>query len=189
MADLSPIGSGLARLLEEWGLAESFRAAAALRDWRALVGAAIAQVARPLRIEGDTLWVAVKSQAWAQELNFQKGVILQRLNERIGRERFHNLRFTVRTQLPMEPALPSAELETPQRKPEDIELTREEQEAIEAQFAQVGDARLRSALIRARLAAKRYEKWCAEQGWRPCRGCGCYHQDPEPLCFLCRGEP
>lgn len=189
MADLRPIGRSLTRLLDEWGLSESFRVASALKAWQELVGHAVAQVARPLRYDGDTLWVGVRSQTWAQELNFQKLLILQRLNERIGHERFRHLRFTVRSNLPSDPNTPTPETATSPTKPSDIEISEAERDAVVRQFAQVADARLRNALIQARLATLRYEKWCAEQGWRQCRGCGCYHQDPDPLCFLCRGEP
>lgn len=189
MADLRPISMGLTRLLDNWGLTDSFRVASALRAWSEIVGPAIAQVARPLRIDKETLWIAVKSQAWAQELNFQKTVILQRLNERIGYERFQNLRFTVRAQLPPARNTPAPDTENPIRKPADIELSETERRDVEELFANVQEERLRTALIHARLASLQYEKWCAEQGWQRCRGCGCYHQDPEPLCFLCRGNP
>lgn len=188
MADLRPIGMELTRLLGTWGLTDSFRVASALRAWHEIVGPAIAQVARPLRIDKETLWIAVKSQAWAQELNFQKPVILQRLNERIGYERFQHLRFTVRAQLLPERNIPPSDTESPPHKPANIELSEIERKAVEESFASVQDERLRTALIRARLASLQYEKWCAEQGWQCCRGCGCYHQDPEPLCFLCRGN-
>jgi predicted nucleic acid-binding Zn ribbon protein len=90
----------LQRLLERLGLDKQLRTYRALMHWDAIVGAHLAQVARPLRIDAHTLWVAVKSHAWMQELTFHKRTILQRLNERVGEERFREVRFTVRAELP-----------------------------------------------------------------------------------------
>ncbi len=96
-------GSALRSLIQKLGLDRQFRTYDALAHWSEIVGKQVAQVARPLRVDADTLWVAVKSHAWAQELNFQKGTILRRLNERAGEERFRELRFVVRANLPSPP--------------------------------------------------------------------------------------
>jgi predicted nucleic acid-binding Zn ribbon protein len=93
-------GDALQRLLERLGLDRQLRTYRALMHWDAVVGVHLAQVARPLRVDADTLWVAVKSHAWVQELTFHKRTILQRLNAHIGEERFREVRFTVRAQLP-----------------------------------------------------------------------------------------
>jgi hypothetical protein len=90
----------LQRLLERLGLDRQLRTYRALMHWDEIVGAQLAQVARPLRIDAHTLWVAVKSHAWMQELTFHKRTILQRLNAQIGEERFREVRFTVRAELP-----------------------------------------------------------------------------------------
>ncbi len=187
MADLQPIGQSLQRLLKRWGVDRQFAVHRALSAWQEIVGAPIARVARPLRTEGDTLWVAVQSQTWAQELNFHKATILQRLNERIGEPVFKNLRLVVRTHLPSAPSIGS-ETDTPKSTPAHISLTEQERAEIAETFRQVSDDRLRWALIRAREASLRFERWCAQQGWRRCPVCQCYYQEEGTPCFLCRGE-
>ena len=166
MRDLQPVGGALQQLLRQLGLERQFRTYDALARWGDIVGKQIAQVARPLRVDADTLWVAVKSHAWAQELNFQKGTILKRLNERAGEERFKELRFTVRASLP--PTLSETELAQ-----------------IESSLASVSDPVLRDALKRAHIASLQYQKHLAQLGWRRCVVCECYHSDDSAVCFLC----
>lgn len=187
MADLQPIGQSLQRLLKRWGVDRQFAIHRALSRWQEIVGATIARVARPLRTERDTLWVAVQSQTWAQELNFHKATILQRLNERIGEPVFQNLRLVVRTQLPPLSQV-AIETEVPQSTPATLSLSEQERAEVAETFKQVTDDRLRLALIRAREASLRFERWCAQQGWRRCPVCQCYYQEEGALCFVCRGE-
>lgn len=49
--------------------------------WHEIVGAKIAQHAKPLKLYGTILYVEVESPIWAQELGFLKNVILGRLKE------------------------------------------------------------------------------------------------------------
>ncbi len=165
MAELRPVGQSLQRLLSKWGLERQFAIRYALSAWEEIVGEPIARVARPLRFENDTLWVAVRTATWAQELSFHKTTILQRLNERIASHLSNsepvlkNLRFVVRNPLPSRFGLGSEEGALPTTTPANIELSQAELEAIANSFADVADERLRTALIRARIASLRYERW------------------------------
>jgi len=177
-------GSALQRLLEQLGLDRQLRTYRALMHWDEIVGAQLAQVARPLRIDAHTLWVAVKSHAWLQELTFHKRTILQRLNERVGEERFREVRFTVRAQLPavFEAAGDEAADEPPA---EPLPLSEAELAEVEANLQGVSDPALRDALRRAQLASLRYQKQLEQRGWRKCPMCGCYHSGDSAVCFLC----
>lgn len=174
--------------MEQLGLDRQYRTYDALAHWSDIVGKQVAQVARPLRVDADTLWVAVKSHAWAQELNFQKRVILQRLNERAGEERFKDIRFTVRANLPSSVFASEGAGTAQGEKPAPAEappVSEAELAQIESRVASVGDPVLRDALRRAQLATLRYQKWLAQQGWRRCVVCDCYHSDDSSVCFLC----
>jgi hypothetical protein len=177
-------GSALQRLLEQLGLDRQLRTYRALMHWDEIVGAQLAQVARPLRIDAHTLWVAVKSHAWMQELTFHKRTILQRLNAQIGEERFREVRFTVRAQLPtvFEAAGDEAADEPPAEPPP---LSEAEIAAVEANLQGIGDPALRDALRRAQLASLRYQKQLEQRGWRKCPMCACYHSGDSAVCFLC----
>lgn len=54
--------------------------------WDAAVGRQIAAKARPVSFRDGTLTVAVVSAPWMQQLTFLKKGILEKLNERLGRE-------------------------------------------------------------------------------------------------------
>ncbi|MFN4034283.1 MAG: DUF721 domain-containing protein, partial [Fimbriimonadales bacterium] len=182
MRELIQAGDALRRLMQQLGLDRQFRTYDALAHWSDIVGKPVAQVARPMRLDADTLWVAVKSHAWAQELNFQKGTILKRLNERAGEERFKEIRFVVRTSLPPALEQASASAQPPASLPN---LSDAETRHIEAMTSGIADPVLRDALARAQTATLRYQKFLAQQGWRRCPVCECYHSDDSTICFLC----
>jgi len=88
---------------------EVLRAAKAqriLKDWPAVVGPALAERSQPDRYDHGTVWVAVESSAWAQELRMRKDTIVKRLAERAGEAGvFQDVRFGVRPIKKDEPIL------------------------------------------------------------------------------------
>ncbi len=187
---VEPIGRWLWDVLRQMGLERPIRAHLALQAWDTLVGEVIARVARPLRFEGGTLWVAVKSNAWAQELNFQKATLLERLNREAGSDCFHEIRFVVRTSLGERAGSdPRGCLDEHRAShPAQMELSPEEREALQRSLASIEEPALRKAIYRAREAALRYQKWRTASGWRQCERCGEWHAESSRLCFLCRQE-
>jgi hypothetical protein len=188
MREMQSVGGALKSLLQKLGLERQFRTYDALAHWSDIVGKQVAQVARPLRLDADTLWVAVKSHTWAQELNFQKGTILRRLNERAGEERFKEIRFVVRANLPRG-AFASGDADATGAvfvaSAGAPTLSETELIPIESSLATVSDPVLRDALKRAQMASLRYQKYLAQLGWRRCAVCECYHCDDSAVCFLC----
>jgi len=184
MRNLEPVENSVWKALTRLGIAEPMRERYVLSRWNQLVGPHIAKSARPMRMEGDMLWVAVKSHSWAQELQMQSVAILKKLNKEAGKKLFTGLRFVVRTRLPAAPVI-TEELEGTEPVLE-IELTPSELESLNRSLQEVEDDRLRDALQAAMEAWQRSDKRHKIQGWRPCERCGCSHNDSEPLCFLCR---
>jgi hypothetical protein len=80
----------LADLLQEGlataGLAGKLREVDIWRHWPEVVGPVVASRAQPLRIINGTLYVTVTSGPWIQELSFLKGMIKEKLNERLRGE-------------------------------------------------------------------------------------------------------
>lgn len=76
-------GDVLDAFLDQKGLKEGVRRHTALLGWDDIVGARIAERARPLEIRGKTLFVDVDGSAWMHELTFLKEDILRKLNERV----------------------------------------------------------------------------------------------------------
>lgn len=89
----TPVGEALGQFLEKSGLAERIEEASVVPEWEQLVGAAIAQVTKPARVSGGTLFVAVRSSAWMMELSMMQGEIIRRLNAGRKRGKIQKIRF------------------------------------------------------------------------------------------------
>lgn len=81
------IDAVLSAFLEQSGLAGRVEQAAVVPEWEQIVGAQIAAVTTPIMISRDgTLFVAVRTSAWMQELSLMEPQLLQALNARTGGE-------------------------------------------------------------------------------------------------------
>ncbi|HEY9449356.1 MAG TPA: DUF721 domain-containing protein [Gemmatimonadaceae bacterium] len=79
------IANVLSSFLEQSGLAARVDQAAIIPEWEQLVGAQIASVTTPVMISRDgTLFVAVRTSAWMQELSLMEPQLLRALNARTG---------------------------------------------------------------------------------------------------------
>lgn len=74
------IGEAVERYLARAGLDERLKQAGVIAEWPELVGPQIAQVTEPQSIAQDgTLFVHVATAAWAQELQLQTPMVLEKL--------------------------------------------------------------------------------------------------------------
>lgn len=81
----SPVGGLVDSLLEKWGVADQVERASIFGEWEDRVGEKLAARARPVRLDGGTLFVEVESSSWMMELQMMKRELLERINA--GRER------------------------------------------------------------------------------------------------------
>jgi len=72
----SVVEAALAKL----GIAERVKRAEVVAEWRRLVGPHIADVAQAVGVKGETLFVAVESAAWRNELSLMRPKLLAKLN-------------------------------------------------------------------------------------------------------------
>ncbi|MFQ5529399.1 MAG: DUF721 domain-containing protein [Gemmatimonadota bacterium] len=79
----------LARL----GIGGRVERARVVANWRELVGPHIADVARPVRIRGGTLFVAVESAAWRNELSLMRPQLMRKLNAGRSEGRIERILF------------------------------------------------------------------------------------------------
>ena len=92
----SPLGDILARVLEQSGLAERVEQASVIPEWPRLVGPTIAAVTEPISISADgTLFVAVKTNAWMNELSLLEPDLLRALNAADDRPRIQRIRMRI----------------------------------------------------------------------------------------------
>jgi predicted nucleic acid-binding Zn ribbon protein len=88
------LGDVLASYLSESGLAERVEQAGVVPEWAALVGPQIATVTEPLAISRDgTLFVAVRTNAWMNELSLLEPQLLAALNAKPGRARVSKIHW------------------------------------------------------------------------------------------------
>jgi hypothetical protein len=123
------------------GLAERLREAEIWRLWPDIVGQTIAARATPLRIINGTLTIAVSSGPWKQELTFLKGMMIEKLNERLGGEVIKEIvlksgqvnRDSVMTPMP------------PEEAPRKRQLTTRQLSFIDEQSAAISNPEIRDA--------------------------------------------
>ena len=90
----SPLGDVLASVLAKSGYADRVEQASVIPEWPALVGPTIAGVTEPLSIAADgTLFVAVRTNAWMNELSLLEPELLRALNARDDRPRIQRIRM------------------------------------------------------------------------------------------------
>ena len=90
----TPLGDVVASFLEQKGLAGRVEQASIIPEWPELVGPQIAAVTEPRSIAADgTLFVAVKTSAWMNELSLLEPELLTRINRRLPQHRVRKIRW------------------------------------------------------------------------------------------------
>jgi predicted nucleic acid-binding Zn ribbon protein len=74
----------LGQVLERHGVHKSVQRMAILELWPDIVGEKLAEVTKVKGVDGDALFVEVRSSAWLMELSMLKGVVLERVNARLS---------------------------------------------------------------------------------------------------------
>lgn len=80
-------------MFQRLGIAEKVERASVVADWEDLVGEPIARVARPVRVQGDTLFVEVQSASWRMELSMMRPHLMRKLNAGKRRGRIERIVF------------------------------------------------------------------------------------------------
>ena len=84
----------LAGVLKQSGIAERVEQAGIIPEWPGLVGPQIATVTEPLSVAADgTLFVAVTTNAWMNELSLMEPQLLRALNAKTSRTRVKKIRL------------------------------------------------------------------------------------------------
>ena len=93
----SKVGDILASVLDNAGLATRVAQAGVIPEWKRIVGAQIAAVTEPVALQQDgTLVVAVKTNAWMNELSLLEPELLRSINYDPARPPVAKLRWVLR---------------------------------------------------------------------------------------------
>lgn len=95
LRQLVKVDDALSSTLKRYGLVERFAEYEFILSWREIVGEEIAKRSRPECFQNGSLIVRVCNSTWAQELAFQKHVILHRLRKHLENEAIEDVVFTV----------------------------------------------------------------------------------------------
>jgi predicted nucleic acid-binding Zn ribbon protein len=90
-----PLGSLVARVLEDMGAGASARVMRIAEHWEEAVGAEIAARCRPTVLRGDVLEVTVDSSVWCQQLQLRGPEIIEALRAALPAEAPSELWFRV----------------------------------------------------------------------------------------------
>jgi hypothetical protein len=167
------------------GLRDRLRAIRALLNWEEVVGKTVAAAAQPEALKEGKVFIAVKSNAWIQELRFQQQTILQRLNEYAGSPIFNELVFRVKPR--------SRKASRSETQPEQPPIVEPELDAatiarLHSLTEPITDAELRARVTEYLVAYHRLAQIRRQLGWRQCVRCGCLHPGEGSECPFCRGE-
>jgi predicted nucleic acid-binding Zn ribbon protein len=87
------IGDLLPSALKGLGLEGKLEEGRLRAEWKNLVGEAIAERSRPLRIRGKTLLVEVQNSTWMNEIQFHRSEIVRKLNSEFPKLKIDEIRL------------------------------------------------------------------------------------------------
>ena len=135
------LSSTLPELLKDKGWETKIDQHRVFLDWEKLVDESIANHARPLKVVKNVLWLEVENSSWMHQLQYQKVVLLETLNEYLTTSRYSDIRFVLKTE---EEGKSKEARETIQFIPPEADSI----EAFEKQISFIGDEKVRDSLMR-----------------------------------------
>lgn len=89
------VGAMLPRILADLGLHGAMHTAALAERWEEIVGPTVAEHCQPVLIQNGVLEARVDSSVWCQQLQLQRGEILEALRHALGPNAPTDLRLRV----------------------------------------------------------------------------------------------
>ena len=141
--EISSLRRALERSLRDLGLQKRLKAEQLSVLWPNIVGPSVAKIAFPGQFRNGTLFIDVADNIWMQELKFQEGELIGRLNEALREPLVRRLFFQLaRTPLPDS----NAQRESPPAPPVTTPLDPQQELALAQEVASVRDPELRAIL-------------------------------------------
>lgn len=142
MSKPTPIGNLLTSLIASKGWSERVDLHSVFLIWDELVGPEIARQAQPHVIRKRILWVRVADSVWMQQLHLLKEMLLEKINARLKKGRFTDLRFQLDSSLGG--SAPVREEKSPPKPPPLPD--RKSRQAFEAHLQSIGDEEVKKAI-------------------------------------------
>ncbi|QUL97839.1 MAG: DUF721 domain-containing protein [Candidatus Fermentithermobacillus carboniphilus] len=186
----------LERTLAGLGLLPKARRYQVFSLWRRIVGD-VARNARPRKIEGDVLYVATSTSAWAYELTLMRRRIIRAVNEALGGEYIKDIRFsehlwnrTGTTDFRFEDgSFDRDKPEPPSMSAKDLLSGGHcEGKVEETFFPEIPDPRVSAAFKKYRLTMRMRKQRLVERGFSVCPACGYVYPSRYRECPSCKSE-
>ena len=94
--DIIPFKAALENFLKEKKWSKKIKGYQIINNWENLVEKEIAQASQPIKIQDKCLFLAVKSNVWANELNLRKGELIEKINREAEEKIISNIMFKIR---------------------------------------------------------------------------------------------
>ncbi|MBA7467863.1 hypothetical protein ES707_03100 [subsurface metagenome] len=94
--EIIPFRQALEEFFKEKKWTKKIKGYQIISNWGNLAGKEIAQSSQPIKIQDKCLFLAVKSNVWANELNLRKGELIEKINREAGEKIISNILFKTR---------------------------------------------------------------------------------------------
>ncbi|MBC7328375.1 DUF721 domain-containing protein [bacterium] len=96
--DFEALDSALRSAIRQMGLEKTLKERQCLRFWDEVVGEKLATLSQAEDIRKGVLYVSAKDSIWGQEIFNLKGLIIRKLNEKMGEEIVKDIKVKVKPQ-------------------------------------------------------------------------------------------
>jgi hypothetical protein len=141
--EISSLRRALERSLRDLGLQKRLKTEQLTVLWPKIVGPSVAKIAHPAQFRNGTLFIDVADNVWMQELKFQEGELIGRLNDALREPLVRRLFFQLARTPPPEP---SSQCESTPAVAVATILDPQQELALEREVAGVRDPELREIL-------------------------------------------
>jgi hypothetical protein len=142
--EISSLRRALERSLRDLGLQKRLKTEQISVLWPKVVGLSVAKIAHPAQFRNGTLFVDVADSVWMQELKFQEGKLIERLNDALSEPMVRRLFFQL-ARTPPAPE-PNSQRESTTAPPATPTLDPQQELVLEREVAGVRDPELREIL-------------------------------------------
>jgi len=94
--EIIPLKQALEEFFKEKKWSKKIKGYQIISNWENLAGKEIARSSQPIKIQDRCLFLAVKSNVWANELNLRKGELIEKINREAGENIISNILFKIR---------------------------------------------------------------------------------------------
>lgn len=177
----------ISRTIKNLGLSAAFKKHRLFAAWKEIVGEEASRFILPQKLDFGVLYVYAASSAWANNFQYMKTDVLQRINSCIGSKLVRDIQFTRFRHKTEGTYSPVWEKKTDLGKClKRVGLTKADLEGINARVSTVEDDDLRCKLKRVYMKGVQMKKLKQQYGWHPCRRCGRLTPEGAKCCSACR---